>query len=128
MTKPYFEYKKRFIIKPFPYTVFLVISSDVMESRNKYKKQLGEYNGVTAEGLHVCFENLPVSYIFLKYDTDIEVVVHEAFHCIWQIMDYVGAKLEEEVTAYHLGALVGDVCSFLAKTERELEALDKVAT
>lgn len=128
MTQPYTEHKKRLIIKPFPYTVFIVASTDVMESRSRYKNKLGEYNGAPADGMHVCYENRPISYLFLRYDTTIEVVVHEVFHACWQIMAYIGARPEEEIMAYHLGSLTESVVDFLAKTERELEALDKVAT
>lgn len=124
MKTTYTEHKKKLTIHPFPYIVYIVVSNDIMESRDRYKKQLGEYNGVPADGMHVCFENRPIAYLFLKYDTTIDTVVHEVFHAIWGIFNYIGARPEEEVMAYHLGAVTEAVVTFLAKTEREL---DKVA-
>jgi hypothetical protein len=128
MTKTYSEHRKRIIIKPFPYTVYLIASNNVMESRNRYNKRLGPYNGVPADGLHVCIDNVPASWLFMDYQAPIGVVTHEVLHVLWRLFDYIGAKLEEEIMAYHIGNLTEEVCLFLHKTEQAMaKELDKLA-
>lgn len=121
----YSEHKKRLVIHPFPYTVYVIACSDVTEARERYYKTLGHYRGVPADAMHVCVENVPASYIFINYLSDVDVIVHEALHCIWRIMTYVGARKEEEIMAYHLGSLTRTICLFLSKTAPDLDNLAK---
>lgn len=55
------------------------------------------------------------SYLFLNPKADEGTIVHEAWHVIFEIMDYVGAKIENEVVAYHLGYLVNEIHTFKGK-------------
>lgn len=47
------------------------------------------------------------AHIVLAHHADAETIAHEAFHAVWALMKYVGAELEDEVVAYHLGHVVG---------------------
>ena len=46
---------------------------------------------------------------------DIDTVAHECLHAVWAMVKWTGARLDEEIVAYHLGFLVGRVFEFAYK-------------
>lgn len=112
------EKTKTITILPFYYRLYLVLTSDVTESRILREDILGPYpNRIPAAALHDALMSEPASWIFLPFEADISDVVHEVSHCIWQIMDYIGAKHEDEIMAYYMGWLTHQVCKFLGKCQ-----------
>lgn len=47
------------------------------------------------------------STIVLPHSATAEMVAHESSHAVWALMSHVGADLEDEVVAYHIGHVVG---------------------
>lgn len=68
----------------------------------------------------------PWCEIILPFDPDINTVVHEVFHCIWQMMEYIGAQHENEIMAHLNGHAVELICKWLAAVEKNMTScLDK---
>jgi hypothetical protein len=52
------------------------------------------------------------SYIFLKKDPGLHILVHECWHAIYQMLTCRGVELEDELVAYHLDHLVLQAAKF----------------
>ena len=73
-----------------------------------------------------CFHtNKGQSYIFLPHDAPEGTVAHEAWHIVHMVLDYVGAKDENEVVAYHLGYLVNKIYEFKKAVKSSRRKNDK---
>lgn len=90
------------------YTVNIVITDDVVKSRKSRDAKLGEpYDGVTAQAIHSWpLDGQGSSWLFFTQNVGAGTVAHECFHCVRRIMRWLGADIENEVVAYHLGYLV----------------------
>lgn len=100
------------------FTVNVILTNDIPLSRSKCKI-LGDYipRGERSPGaLFAACDN--DAYIFLPLRYDIEYVTHESFHCVWHLMDYIGAEHENEIMAYHLSYLVQGISDFYVKLRK----------
>lgn len=98
------------------YTVHVVVTEDIMEARAELDYLLGPCGGGAASALHSYPADHPVSYLFfnpvlLTYG----VVAHETWHCVRAMLEWAGARMENEVVAYHLGYIVDEIHKFLKK-------------
>jgi hypothetical protein len=103
---------KKFAV-PFPpynYHIYVIFTEDLIETAEKLADQghLTRNHGVddTTDGFHVRMPNQSFSYIVLKYNTNINQIVHESYHAITNMFRWLSAGHEEELFAYHLGYLV----------------------
>lgn len=97
------EFKIEFPI--FSYNFNIVHTTDIAKSRSKRDNILGSCTEALdhyVDGLHSYHDQEPDCHIFLTKDTSEGVVAHEVFHAIWRMFKYLGAKMENEVFAYHL--------------------------
>lgn len=110
------EHCHKLLVEPFNYQVNIVLTDDVIESRVKRNRALGttatreDLTGTIA--LHSASKTAGVSYIFLPFKADIGYITHECSHCVWRIMEFIGAEHENEVMAYMLAYLVRKAVSF----------------
>jgi hypothetical protein len=95
----------------FDYLVQIVITNDIIRSRNSRSHMIGnDYTGtVHVGGLHSYNDSRKDSYLFVNPDADANTIAHECFHAVHRMFEYLGAEIEEEITAYYLGFLVGEV-------------------
>lgn len=101
---------KRLDIDPFNYRVYIVITSSVQLSAAKRGVPVGDVVGA----FHMTPDNGALtSQIVLPLDADPAVVAHEAFHCVWHIMQAIGAQMENEVMAYTLTYLITEILRFM---------------
>lgn len=103
------EHSSKLSFPAFEYDVHIVFSSDVVASRIKRDDILGKYDAGPAGGLHSYTPDGSYSYLFISPDALPSTIAHEAWHCIRRMMVHCGAELENEVVAYHLGYLVGEI-------------------
>lgn len=109
------EKVKKINIKPFYYTVTIILTNNILESRKKRNNFLLESEIIEEpKGLH-CDGGTLSSYIFLKYDSLSDVIVHESYHCICKLLKDIGAKHEEEIVAYLLGYITKEIVKFINK-------------
>jgi hypothetical protein len=97
------------------YAVRLIITDNLAKS---FGERLGEGRlGGCTDGC--CFHDKNgQTWMFLSDGVSQGTVAHEAFHVMYEIHDYIGAKVENEMLAYHLGYLVNEVEKFRDKVKR----------
>ena len=103
----------------FDYLVQIVVTKNIVKSRNNRSHLLGSTyheQGKTV-GLHSCNDDRANAYLFLTPNTTADIVAHECYHAISRMFKWIDAKHEEEITAYYLGDLVGEVTKFLNEKE-----------
>jgi hypothetical protein len=110
--------KSRFTTVEFPvfagFIVHIEITKDIQKAIKKYPgiasiagPEDNETDGTTVyDGGQVCF-------IFLKPSVSIGTIAHEAWHATRYMLKRVGAKLDSEVVAYHLGYITDKSFQFL---------------
>lgn len=91
-----------------PYSVHVVITSDVCESRAKRDRAIGrKLNGSAGLALCSIVEDKGQSYIFLPEDCEAAVAAHEAVHAIYNMYNWLGIEEDDsEVFAYQLEYLL----------------------
>jgi hypothetical protein len=110
------EYKKIITLGPFPYEIYVILTEDINNSRSGRSHFLGDWDSTEDTiGIHSGMEEAARSYIFLGYEPDISSVVHEAYHAVWRVMEYLGAHHENEVMAYILGHIVREIVKHVEK-------------
>lgn len=101
-----------------PYVVYVILSEDVNSSRSGRSHFLGEWQELPNTGaVHTGMADAGRSYIILPYDTKLDYIAHESFHCVWRIMEYIGAGQNEEIMAYFLGYIVEQIAQFVKKEQ-----------
>lgn len=92
------------------YTIHVVVSDDVCESRKKRDGYFGESFEGTARALHSYSLTRPAeSWLFLHGLAKPGSIAHESWHAVYRMMDWAGARIENEIVAYHLDYLVDKV-------------------
>lgn len=120
------EYKSKIRFPVFDYIVHLIVTDDVTASRQKFDYELGSYDhDAHTIGMYSWPDNNnAVGYLFLdsaliNYGT----IAHEAWHCVRIVLERAGAKLENEVVAYHLEYIVNEIHKFLQKKKIRVSVL-----
>ena len=143
-TSKYLEKETSYLVEIYDYTIHVVVSNNIIKARNKRKKRLnGKYEDKEQPGgLFSTIQNYE-GFIFLKWNTDVEVIVHEVFHAVCDIMRKIGTNLSsksEECYAYPIGVISQKIYNFVelvkddfkennndkTKSERPAEVADKV--
>jgi hypothetical protein len=114
MKKIFREKKHDVVFDVFGYVVHVIFTTDLQRSRDKYNALLGHsYDATGAGAFHTYKDERDYnSYLFFKWDADVEQITHESWHVIRRMMEFLGAKHENEVMAYHIGHLAGCIHRF----------------
>ena len=104
-------------ILPLNYLVRVILTNNVTISRVGRSHILGDWyaDGSTA-AIHCGVPDASISYIFLPFKADVGYVAHEVSHCLWRLMNFIGAEHENEIMAYHQGYLVRKIWEFIGQT------------
>lgn len=111
------EYYRRIL---FPilqnYPVHVVIADDIVAARARRNRAWGrneviEERGNNTEAFHEYDSDGDggVSRLFFRLDAGSGTIAHECWHVVRRMFEWAGAELENEMVAYHLGHLVGEV-------------------
>jgi hypothetical protein len=106
--------------------VKVLITNDVFGSINKrdntYTSRDAEAMCMHASGGNTC------SMLILADNVSPGVIAHECWHAIYRMLTGLDVHLENETVAYHLGYLVNETHTFIAKLKAEgkLNAQSKV--
>lgn len=91
------------------YRVNVIVTQDIEKCMKKRKDCAGiEFEGDEA-AITVHDEDVPQSLIIFGKHTDIGTITHESWHALFNMFKHMGAQLEEETVAYHLGYLVNEI-------------------
>lgn len=116
MSKP--DLSKVFSYPTYGYKLRVTITENVGATARKIYPDLpvNQTTGII-EAIHVVKDCCNTAHIVIPYEAGINCIVHECSHFVWWLMDQIGAQLENEVVAYHLGYTVERVCEWIAKVE-----------
>src|SRR5688572_7708626 len=104
------EHEKKIIIPIYDYGVTVVVTTDVMKSREARNFEIGHPCEGTAVALHSYCLDKPDSWIFLQKGADSGVIAHECYHCVSRLFRWIGTKkVDEEIFAYTLHWLINQV-------------------
>lgn len=115
------EYKIDFPI--FGYEFICVYTDSIQISRDKRNVVLGALEDKLSEdvdGLHSNNKSISSSFVFFTPFTSVGVIAHEIYHAIRTMLDWIGAKEEEEVVAYHLSYSLDEILEFKKKIDINL--------
>lgn len=108
------------------YTIFVVLTDDVIKARRERDVEIGESLDEDASGadaLH-CYneDGTGLAWMIFNYNATPGIIAHESHHAVLRLMKWIGAKsIDEEIFAYHIEHVVEKVWNFKLKVEREKE-------
>jgi predicted MPP superfamily phosphohydrolase len=104
------------------YRVQIVFCSDLVKAKNSRSK--AKAKEIKAIAFTQTFENKYSRIYFTLDKADAGTIAHECYHAVVNVLDYLEAKQDEEIVAYVLDYLVGEVTKF---KEKLITALQKPA-
>jgi hypothetical protein len=110
------KFKERSTYFTFPvfrgYLVYIIFTNDVTAARAQRNDVLGVSDfGPGVEAMHGT-DGRGTSLLFFQEKASSGTIAHEAWHVVYELMRWIGASLEDEVVAYHLSYIVGQVVKF----------------
>lgn len=99
----------------FGYSIYIIYTDNIEQSRKLKCNEIGamdELMGPYVDGLHSYNNIEPDGFVFFRPDSTMGTITHECFHAIHRLFKWIGAKVENEIMAYHLGYLVDQVVEF----------------
>ena len=125
------EFKEKVYTQELPiygYTLKVVVSTDINQSRMKRSKQFKrewEYDPTT-RALFTPFDNAPLGYLFIPHDATIGEISHESTHAGQRIMQWIGAGYTDlEFVAYLFGYITDGVYDFVQHFKNYHKSVDK---
>ena len=115
------------------YRVVLVVSSDIDASFKKRHGILGtNYNLAGCEAAHQAIPGKMKAFLFFRPGATNGTVAHECWHTIHKMFGAVGACLDNEAVAYHLGYLVDKttdlITGYLVGASRQTRSSTELST
>jgi hypothetical protein len=125
------ETKNTIPIPVFDYRIYVIFTDDLIGSADKLVKdgKLRGNHGVddSTDGFHVIMSNQNYGFIVLKYKATINHIVHETYHAVSTMFNWISARHEEEIFAYFMGYVVELISVDQEKANKKLtKALDKL--
>ena len=104
-------------ISIFEYIVTVIISENINKSRIKRNKSLGKYewDGEDRNGMTQGDTTWDKCFIFLKFDSGVNTIVHESVHAKQLMEKFLGTTFDIETEAYLLGYLTENIYNNLRK-------------
>ena len=125
------EFKTFIPIPIYSYRIYVIFTDSLEETANKLKKKgllarSFDANEQETGAFHIKFSNESFSYLIFKINADSNQISHECYHAVSTMFKWIEANHEEELFAYHLGYLVGEVTLDRDKAIKKLQkTLDK---
>lgn len=100
--------------------IYVVISKNLKEAAKHVFKD-DDYKDVLYERAEaVTCHREEHSYVFFQPNADAGTVAHEVWHALRRQFKRIGAKLENELFAYHLEYVVNEVVDILKKWGKKI--------
>jgi hypothetical protein len=111
--------KKEVIPNPiFHYDIIVVVTDDYNAAVKKLELELShEGYGEETKAVHIFIPDNGESYLLFHKNADAGTVVHEVWHAVRRMLEYIGAGLDNEVVAYMLGYYTRVVLDILKKAK-----------
>lgn len=114
------EYEKIIEFPVFGYWMHIIYTDDIQTSREKHADQIGAMDEIlmsSIDGMHSNNKIKPDGWIFFTPESSTGTIAHEVFHSLWAMFKFYGAKLENEIVAYHLGYMLDKIMDFKLKVD-----------
>ena len=93
----------------FGYTINVVITNNLSKSLESRKSPAWDIDITATSGLHICNPDESISWIFLEIGKNINCIAHESYHAASRIAEWCGVKKDEELMAYMVGWITGEI-------------------
>jgi len=110
------EKHKKIRINPFGYDVHIIVTSNFdysLDKRNLPRSR--DFEGYALGLHHKTSVYDTYCHLLFKYNATMDIIIHESFHAVWNLMKCIGAEPEEEVIAYTLDHIATEVAKFVTK-------------
>ena len=120
------EREKIIDLPVFRYHIRVIITDDVAKSRIARTSGLGVYEKGDSDpaACHSGVKGKNWSYLFFHFNPTVGELSHECFHCVWRMMHWIGAEMDNEVVAYHLTYLTDEIWKF-AHSDDPTDGMEK---
>jgi hypothetical protein len=98
------------------YEVRIILAKAIARTASRLGADL---SGAVAGYIYPTPERPKVAWIVFGLDPDEATVAHEASHAVRALLQYVGAKNDNETFAYHLDYLVGKIHKFMKRSKSD---------
>lgn len=105
-------------IPAFHWTMEVVFTNSVVEYAKREGWQGGR-NEVTTRAVTLFYDQEMKNVIIYQCSAEAGTIAHESWHAVRRMLVHVGAELENEVVAYHLGHLVQQTTLFKNSPRRK---------
>lgn len=100
---------KRIVFPVFKdYEIIVVVTTDLKKAIKRYDSEYDIDEGAAATLLKD-----DSSIIFIPICTPLDIMVHESWHAVKNMMDHLELELDHETVAYHLGYVVDQIQRFV---------------
>lgn len=96
------------------YEVHVILTDNVMDSRRLRDCYLGPSDSERPPRA-LCESRPGHSWLFIHNKADQGTIAHESFHCVFALLNFIGARLDNEIVAYHLQYVVNQVNDLFLK-------------
>ncbi len=96
----------------YSYNIEICLTNNIEAERNKLSEvqRFGyAYSEEISDGLHCYNRTIGLSVIYLTHKAGAGTIAHECWHCVFRMMQWIGAGTENEIIAYTLDYLVNQV-------------------
>lgn len=115
-------FRKHEIPNPvFHYDVVVVVTDDFKAAVKKLKLSPQNANDLFEDqtsAIHIFTHNEATSFILLHPKANIGTVVHEVWHAVRRLLEYINAGLDNEIVAYLLGYYTRHVVDILKGSKK----------
>lgn len=96
------------------YRIVVIVTNDKDRTYKKIIKGTNLPPESDFDALHVWVGSRATSYLIFQPDANPGTISHECWHAVrYVLVDFMGAKVDNEIVAYHLGYLVNRVYPFV---------------
>lgn len=119
------ECDKPFVIDPYGVVFKVVLTDDVKKSLEGLDMDTSDLHASTIAATAWPDNDPLLTLIVLPFYASAGTIAHEAWHAVSHMLLKVGAKLDDEVVAYHLDFVVRFITEYVKDTQTKLKAKRK---
>lgn len=128
------EFRRTIELPAWEYTIHVVLTSDVSQSMKRIEDAHAGSSPVqdfsvlgNPEAMHLSFAgDNDNSWIIFSRNPSAGTIAHESWHAVRRLMRVVGAELENETVAYHLGYIVNRIVKDIKESNEKTDNKKRV--
>lgn len=109
------------IIEPFGHRLKVILTADLKASYRALEVTDDDLHSDATACIVYTTSDDGLTYMLLNFNAGAGTIAHESWHVIYRMLKGLGAKLDNETVAYHLGDLVRKITEFQLDTRKMLK-------